>query len=274
MSFLIPKTIEEHILAGLRAGPKTTTSLLGEVSASLSVTKQGFYAALRKLKADETIVVYKGSVSINTAWIQRMNDRVREMQSAYLAGDDIGFLGLREGESISYRFANTQHLDTFWGHSQNVLISQTSVSEAVYSYDPHYWFYIARPDTEQKLVSDIVASGRQFLMTVGGASPLDKALKEDFSDDLRQYHLGNPLKNDNYYVVVIGNYVTEVTLDPEIAEQVNDIYTSATEKDTDSVGKLKNLLTAKARHKIKISRNSRKARELKATLGKNFFVRK
>jgi len=183
-------------------------------------------------------------------------------------------LALRDKESVSYTFATTRHLDTFWGHTQSILANQTPVSEPVFSYDPHYWFYIAREETEKKLVQDIAASGRQFLMTVGSDTPLDRILKSDFNSDNLQYHLAQIFEERNYYVVVVGDFITEVKLDEKVAAMIDDAYSQSETMNEEVIKKLQAMLAVKARHKIKISRNSRKAKLLKAKLAKNFYVRK
>lgn len=265
--------MEERVLAGLTNGPKKPAALLKEIDPNILFTKQSFYWALRKLKAEEAITIYKGVVSLNSAWVRLMAERVRRMEAGYGSPDAPGVLGLREGESVSYTFADMRYLDTFWGHAQNLLVSQTPASEPVYSYDPHYWFYIARKETEEKLVDDIATSGRQFLMTVGGTTPLDKELKREFYDDNRQYHIEKIFDKESYYVVVIGSYVTEVTLDPDIAKRIAHVYETHSAGEAGATTALKELLAVKGRHKIKIGKNSRKAKLLKARLGKPFFIR-
>lgn len=274
MSFIQPRTSEEVILHLLAKGPIKSIDLLSFVETRIHVTKQAFYAALRKLKKEEAIVIYKGTASLNTAWVERMSDWFDTARAAYLSDSAASsILGLKERESVSYTFADTKHLDTFWGHTQNILVNETPTTESVYSFDPHYWFYIVRKETERRLIDGIVGKGKQFLMTVGGVMPLDKVLKTEFSDDNRQYHMERVFDRKDYYVVVIGNYITEVVLDPKMVEEIEKIYTSYTELTEEAVTSLQKLLSVPARHKIKISRNCRKARMIKTKLAKNFFIK-
>ncbi|MEK7099939.1 MAG: hypothetical protein AAB883_02260 [Patescibacteria group bacterium] len=276
MSLIDPKTIEEEIVHFLVAGEQTTLTLLHKIDLERrGVTKQGFYAALRKLKGEEVVVVYQGRVSLNTAWIRRMQDTLATLSAAYIpTSESSDILALTEKETVSYTFSTTKHLDTFWGHTQNQIIERTPRSEAVFSYDPHYWFYVARKETEERLIEHITSENRQFLMTVGGETALDRSLKARFATDLRQYHQEKLFPRPEYYVVVIGDYLTEVVLDSRVAAMVDDIYERSTGADSITEKTLARLLTIKAKHRIKISRNARKARELKTKLGKNFFIQK
>ncbi len=275
MSLLKPIDIEERILYRLRGGERRTTTLLAAIAEEKKVTKQGFYAALRKLEAEESITIYKKNVALNVAWVKELASVAEQVQEVYLPKrEETGVLALGEKESVSYIFSNTRHLDTFWGHSQSLIINQTPVTEPVYTYDPHYFFYLARAETEKKLVADIAKSGRQFLMTVGGTDPLDKVIQKDFDSDLRQYHMEEIFPERNRYVVVIGDYITEAHLDPVVARDVDVLYREHETFDEVVRSEFDRLLLIKARHKIKITRNARKARALKVKMGKNFFIEK
>lgn len=275
MSLLRPATVAEAIMNQLKNGERKTTQVLKDLSVfEGGITKQAFYSALRKLKNEEVVVVYGGRVAINTAWVLDMRELVAQMERSYLPENiEADLPALSQKESVSYLFSNSRHLDVFWGHSQSQIIRRTPASEPVYSYDPHYWFYIARKETESKLIDEITSTNRQFLMTVGGVAPLDKVLRADFSGDLRQYNMQSVFPKRNYYVVVIDDYITEVWLDENMTNLIDEIYERSEVLDDVVRKNFEKLLTIKARHRIKISRNARKAQVLKKKLGKDFFVR-
>jgi hypothetical protein len=276
MNIINPKRLEDLIVNLLMDGERATTELLSVIRINRkNTTKQGFYAALRKLKADEVILVYRKAVSLNTAWIKKMHEAFEIIEKTYTTDHkSFDVLDLEEKESISYAFSNIKNLDIFWGHSQNILIHNSQTSEPVYSYDPHYWFYIARKETEKELLKEIVAQKRQFLMTVAGQAKLDKIIKTDFNNDFLQYSYNKDLfkkKNNNYYITVIGDYITEVFLDEQISKEIDQLYKTDLDVEKAS-GILKNLLDKKGKSKIKISKNKTRAQKLKTKMGKDFYV--
>lgn len=274
MNILKPKKIEDLVTASLIHGEQMASELLGRIqSTGKNITKQGFYAALRKLKTEETILIYKGRVSLNTVWIKKMRDMFEIIDRAYTMGTkSFDVLGLENKESITYSFSTIRNLDIFWGHSQNILIHNTDEQEPVYAYDPHYWFYIARKDTERELLRELERNKRQFLMTVSSTLPLDKTIKTDFNTDYLQYNYENMFDKNNYYVTVIGDYITEVFLDETTAQKIEGIYESATGITESVTHNLKSLLELKVKSKIKISRNQARAEKLKKKMGKDFYV--
>lgn len=87
------------------------------------ITKQGFYAALRKLRSEEIVTIRKKTVALNTSWIRDLQSLAETMSHVYL-GENASFdlLSLNDKESASFVFSTTIALDVFWGHSQNIFL--------------------------------------------------------------------------------------------------------------------------------------------------------
>jgi hypothetical protein len=273
MNLLRPKSVEEIVVTALISGQQTTNNLLLEVKKRKgALTKQGFYAALRKLKAEEVIVIYKKIVALNTAWIKDMERMISKVSLSYGDSHSYNNLYIQEKESVTYSFSSIKHLDAFWGHSQNILIARTSPQEPIFAYDPHYWFYIARRATEKRLLEEITTQGRQFLMTVGFETPMDKMIKKDFKRDLLQYNHKKIFMDVAYYVTVIDDYITEVVLDQKISDAIHALYMNNKHVTPEVMSRLESFLYAKAKNKIRISKNKTRAEKIKKRLAKDFYI--
>jgi hypothetical protein len=273
MSFLNPESTSERIITLLESGPMTTIELLTLVNQSHKVTKQGFYAALRELRKQESVILYKKTVSLNTAWISRMQERLASISHAYLSVPYLpDIFAFHDKESATFTFSNSRTLDTFWGHAQSLLIRHTPITEPIYSYDPHYWFYIARKETEERLIQEIEKSGRPFFMIAGGSGELDRLAQDRFKGNLLQYHRLALFPDPTYYVSIIGDYILEVSLDHHLAERVEKIYVNSSPKT--ATEELKPLLERRSKNKIKISRNASRATSLKRKFSPYFYTSK
>lgn len=273
MNIIKPEKLEDLILHNLIQGEMVTTNLLSKIRLNgKNTTKQGFYAALRKLKKEEVILVYKGTVSLNTVWIKKMQDVFEKISQTYTINQkSFDVLSLEDKESTSYSFSTIKNLDIFWGHAQNILIHNTSPQQPIYAYDPHYWFYLARRDTEKELLKEIEQNKRQFLMTVGGTTALDKIIKTDFDSDYLQYNYNKLFDRSNYYITIIGDYITEVFLDQDISNRIDSIYNQNTDVHG-ATNLLKTFLEARVKNKIKISKNRLRAEKLKTRMGRDFYI--
>lgn len=273
MSLISPHKIDELILEALMTGPSRTTALFREVCESHLVSKQGFYAALRRLKANDTIVIAKKQVSLNTTWIHKMRDLIAKMGRTYEQREEHEVLRLRDKESISYVFSSLRQLDNFWGHIQNIVVRALPKNAAVFTYDPHYWFYIGRRETERALIKEVVTSGKQFLMTVAGTTPLDEVIRRDFDIDAKQYHMGECFDDEHLYLVVVGDFIFETRFEPRVSAHIEDIYTRYTSLTPEAVRALNAVQEIRARFRLRVSRNKTRAQKLKSRLSKNFFIR-
>jgi hypothetical protein len=276
MSIIKPHSLEDIIIDCLKQGEKESPSLLYEVQTIRThITKQGFYAALRKLRKEEVVTVRKKMVSLNTSWIRDLQLVVDNMNSAYLGENaSFGLLSLNDKESASFVFSTTVALDVFWGHSQNIFFYNTSVETPIYCYDPHYWIYVARKETEQKLLEDIAKNNRQFLIVVGGDTPLDHLTKKDFTNEFIQYHVQKLYEKNNYYFTVIGDYITEVFMNEQTTKKIEELYMKYNTISSELLTELHKLLVDRRKHRIKISRNASKAEEMKKKLRKYFYIKK
>lgn len=274
MSLLKPQFIGERIITVLKSGPMRGPQLLEELDrTNQHYTKQALYAALRDLMHEDVVVKHRSNYALNTTWILRLQTFAQEAGLQYGAvhtGSEI--LSLNVGESVSYTFTHIQALDTFWGHAQNLLMQKTP-NVPIFAYDPHYWFLIAHTDTERALLNHIVASGRQFLMAVGGATPLDKSLARHFDGTLTQYAYVTLPEAKGRYLSSIGDYVITVALDEVTSAKIDTVFAHHASHTDEAVDTLRSLLRSKAKSKIKIAHNPRLAKQFRSRLKKYFFIK-
>ncbi len=268
MKLYEPKDVKEYIINELFHGEKSTTNLLNDIQDKYRITKQGFYLALKKLKKNEVIIVYNKMVKLDSIWATK----TKELLDEYLNDTSKNqILNLSDRESVSYKFSSIKHLDTLWGDAQETL-ALINPKNAIFSYDPHYWFYIVRQKREEALLQKIVARKQQFLMTVGSESGIDKSIKMHFTGDLLQYNHKKLFEKNNFYITLIGEYIIEVTLDKKISDEIDRIYSSNTEITEEVIEQLGNILSSKTKNKIKISRNRARGVKLYRKFKKDFYI--
>jgi hypothetical protein len=275
MSLLKPESLDERIIHLLQNGSLSTANLLAQLGGEgKKLSKQGFYKALRQLKADDVVVVTKGAASLNTTWIQQVSDLLSRASAAYSTGTSSGILSLADKESVSYHFGTLQQLDNYWGHLQDIVVKATPASEPLFTYDPHYWFYLARPEIEKAHIALANSLGKQFLMTVAGTTPLDKVVLLDFNNEMRQYHMERVLEKPGYYVVIVGDYVFEASFEEAVERHIEHIYTQHTAPTPEALREIEQIPHLKTRTKLKVSRNHTRAQTLKRKLSKNFIIKR
>lgn len=274
-----PEKIEEFVLKILADGPMPAMALVKKISfLRLRATKQAVYAALRKLKKSEIVVMHGKIVSLNGAWINKMSDFFAETRHKYSIGtaETEGFLALDDGDKITYNFKNPEIADAFWGHAFDLLADVMPKTEPIYIYNPHEWFLIAREEQETALFKHITDEKRQILVTTPGTSELDRAVKKYFDGTYAQYYLSpmHLFKKGNYYVNIFGDYIIEAWIDEKTHEAIEKFYKNYMTLDAESKTALKNIINSQGKNKISISKNKDKSEKLKKMLRKEFYILK
>lgn len=269
--------LEQHLISLLQKGPLSSADLLFAVRKKRSgTTKQGMYAALRKLIKAEIVVKHKAQVSLNVTWLTKL-DSFASLASHFYSSDarSGNFLDLADGDRISYEFKSANATDAFWIHVLLLLVEAYPKANFL-AYNPHCWFFLVRPESERTLRDVIMRKKSQYLVMVGGKRPLDRAIRKEFDGKGSQYSMREKslFKKNNYYLNVIGEYVIEVTIDTAQANAIDRLYNSAKSFTPDIEDELRDIITSKGRTRLIVSRDKKKAEKLRRMLAKPFYIRK
>ena len=275
MNILKPSSIDEYIINILQKKSLSGADLLGEIQKTRkTTTKQALYAALRKLKKQEIIIMNNMNISLSSVWVIRMAEffqTAKYMYTKTISQDD-GFLNLADGEKISYSFADPHTADVFWGHAFHLFTEIFPVDRPLYIYNPHQWFIIARAESEKTLFDTISNTGRTVYMLVGSRDYLDVHTSSEFNQKNFQYHATTDkvFEKRNYYINSVGDFIIEAYLDDDITDHIDQFYTKTKILDTETTSYLENIVKKSGKVKLVISRNSKKAAKLQKTIG-NYF---
>ena len=276
MSLVKPKNIEENLLFLLKRGPQKCLDLVAKIKEIRpQTTKQAVYCALRILRDQENIIIAKGTASLNLSWLNEMTNFFESAKGSYVKNSNDGsFLRLEDKERIKYYFQTVEKADIFWTQAIYILIEQLKEEEPIFFYNPHEWFLLARNKNEQAFIDSFAHKNHPFLLTAGGSTPLDKHIASGFDGTKSQYNmLSKPMfKENNYYLNIFGDFLIEVWLDKEIADEVESLYRTATSFDEAAKEKIQKILARQGRMRLVISRNHKKATKLKRILAKDFAI--
>lgn len=270
-------TLENTVIECLQKGTLSTTDLLKLLREKRSrTTKQGMYAVLRKLIRAEVVLKHKQLVSLNIVWLSKLESFVSLAEHFYTSTSRSGnFLGLADGEKIKYEFQNPNVTDAFWNHVIYLLV-EARPKQPWFAYNPHCWFFLARPESERALRDFIIRNGGQYLLIVGAKHPLDQSIRKEFDNEHSQYFMREPplFPKNNYYLNIIGDYVIEVWIDPAQANEIEQLYASASETTEEIGERLQDIIGSKGKTKLVVSRDRKKAEKFRRMLSKPFYISK
>ncbi len=278
MLFSTRQNIEQVILQLLQKGSLTTRELrtLLQRKEKGGVTKQGMYRVLRRLIRAEIVVKHAKQISLNVAWLTKMESFVSLAEHFYMSDNRSGsFLGLTDGEKIKYEFQTLKSTDAFWIHML-FLLAEANPNTPWFGYNPHDWFFLVRAESERLFRDFLIKNGGQYLMTSYDTGYLDRLIHKEFDDKNSQYYIRkSPLfEKNNYYLNVIGDYVIEVWIDPTQARAIENIYSSATKFTPDIEKQLQGVINSSGKTKLIVARDKKRAEKLKRMLAKPFYIPK
>lgn len=272
------KSIEEITIEFLQKGSLSTSDLIENISKERkNTTKQGVYRVLRKLNEEEKIIIHNKNVSLNLHYIKKMSNFFTIAEHFYspknLNTND--FLNLREKEKISYNFKKVDMLDAFWTHIFYILNEIIDSKNPIYVYNPHEWFALVRKDTDEAIINSNTNKSRQILLTVSHDDHLDKELKKELRNETLQYNINTKkiFKKDNLYLSIFGDYILEAFIDEKINKEINIFFKDSQSLNNVAKGRLLDIISKNGKNKFIISRNKKRAEELKKILGKDFYIK-
>ena len=84
----------------------------------------------------------------------------------------------------------------------------------------------------------------------------------------------NLFKKNTYYVNVFNDFIIEVWIGKNTADRIEKLYTTTKSCTENTIQELQNIMQIQEKIKITISRNKRKADNIKKTLSKFFYIPK
>lgn len=278
MNILSPKSIEELVIYFLQKKSLSGKELLDLIRTKRPTTKQALYAALRKLRKSEIVILLKKRISLSSVWVIKMSDFFQTAKYFYskTALTTEGFLNIEEGDRISYTFKNPHTADIFWGHAFDILSEITALSDPVYAYNPHEWFLLARHESERALFDKIIKTGKQIFVVAGGNTYLDKLTAREFDGKVSQYYPSKDtiFEKRNYYVNIFGDYIVEAWVDEKLSKHLDDFYHQTSTWNEASKEQLRLIVQKEGKTKLIISKNKKRAIQFKTRLEKYFYIKK
>lgn len=275
---MLPKSnLEQKVIQLLHGGAVKSTRLVQMLVAEEQITFQAVYAAVRRLRHDEIVLVQGKKLILNSVWLEQMGAFFSKAQKVYLTKapeESFSFGTLEEGDRVTYKFKNPVLLDQVWGQVFFELVKRVSIDVPIMIYNPHYWFPIVRQESEATIFKWLQAEGHKAYFATASTSTLDsRTIKEFLKDMSHSYSLGvQKGYENNFYMNIIGDYLIEVTLDESISAKIDGFFAVRESCTTQDVNVLRGIVESVGKNKIVISRNKTKAKRIRTSIAKHFLV--
>lgn len=274
MLFADKTRIDEYIIEVLDRGSLVGPALFEKIiNKNKNISKQALYKSLRKLQKNEVINKIGTHYSLNRTWLRKIYDfgkrHIHEVEKIEVTN----ILDFEDGDSVTYKFKNPFSVDITLGHLFDIIFDSLKEKQVVLNYHPHEWLILSRTETEKYWLNRFSHDKKMMLFNIGGNTVLDKKFKKDFQTEYVKINTGlSYTLKSNQYLSVVGDYVFEITTDPEFEKRVDRFFQEHTEIDDLAQKQINAISKQKYKSKLKLSKNKKKADMWRKKFKKDFYV--
>jgi hypothetical protein len=264
MLFSPKESTEDSLTRLLIAGQKSVKELqiLLEHDKK-AVTFQGIYKALTALLKSE-LVIKKGSLYfINEEWRQKVISNL-DSGNSFVLGDK---------EKINYELSSLIHLDQYW---KNLILPlhKAHPEDPIFIYNPHeIWLHLSEQRKQSELdYYESFSKNKIFAFyALGGNTIHDQSIKKQFQNDYLQINVGNEYFPKTDYPVVFNDYILTTRISKSNSEKIEKCYAES-ETAEELELRLQKIGIEKNKTKLIVLKDREKAKRLRKTLSKKFFI--
>lgn len=275
---LFTSEIEEYIVKLLSQSTYRTTVLLEEVQKQHAISKQAFYAALRRLKKAQIIFINQKIVQLNTLWVEMLINFTKDVAHTYEEEYrmESKYLNLEPGERVTYSFKSIEEADIFWNHAVLLLVKQHDVHKPVCVYNPHQWFLYARHETEKLTWQSLAEKGVLLICALGGKTETDKKTVQEMNSwhtNVKASLTEKELVPNNRYINIYGDIIIEMRIPLATTEKIGTWFKNGKVSSL-YIKELQKIIQESANIKFTFSNNPTRARKLGRQIAKHFHIPK
>jgi hypothetical protein len=236
------------------------------------MTLQGFYRLLAELQKKRVIVKDGKLLSIDAGWVHAVMDFSERLKATYLqANPTTANILVGEGESTSFEFPTVIDMDNYWYHALVIVThyyaEHPSDDVHVYNYNDHCWYQVIRSGSEQALGDTYAHMGLDWYLVAGSSSYIDGLVSGMIQGKAFHYTQSEKLDfPENYYVVVIGDFIFETELPKYIFEMMESVYDRVQAITDPALQSIEDLIRLPAKTTLKISCNAKRAEEIRTKI--------
>lgn len=266
----------EIIEALTRKYPLSVLQLTSEIGkqSGRKVSRQAVHLAVNTLINDQYLDKSNQSYKLSGRFIQDLEKVVVELKETYgKSPDSRTLLNGRNTQKIAV--SSLKEMDAVWNNLLREILQPYPIPKHPYlQCVPHAWFSIAQFEEEKHISSLLIERTTGFYTRAAGVTKLDKWLAR-FYEGAKSQYLISPLKSTNgcrSQLSIFDDYIIEAEYPKGIAQRLDYLFESSSQISEIDLRGFISCVSSPAEIIIKVSRNRRRAKRLKASLFGDFAV--
>ena len=270
--------VEAAVVDRLLSGARPVGDVVVEVSAALTVSVQGVYKAIRKLRAEEIVTVHNKQIALSGVWIAKEKARLQFAEDAYRSAAELRALIEQESGKVRSVFKTLGEVDLYWTHAYFQLATRVDPTVPTYSIQPHDWYPYVREETDTHWIKQHREAGRVSRTLITHPGPLDHKVMRERKRELGalfEFTLGeNPFRQDSAtYYSLLAPYIITVQFAPAVAAALDEFIAShdTLPLSADASKEIGAIIQTSGRFVFTIEKSEKKAAQMEQKV-KKYFV--
>lgn len=258
------KTLYDHITEALLGKPMDVSQIQNYLNdKKISATVQGIYKALRELTSEDITVKQKKTYFISNVWREKLEKMVSQRPPFKLSKD----------ERTVYHFNKIENLDMFWKHTITDIQSELEDFPVFHANAHNFWHLVpGRYGSEIEYRSMFSEIKKYAFTLIGGITPFDKNLKQNYSHEYQQYHFDNHYPfNRRDHLSVIGPYIITTRVSVSLARVTDRLYETCFTED-ELARKLEPEFKKHGSVTMTVEHNEGKAKSMRKKMSADFHI--
>lgn len=236
----------------------------------IKMSTANFYKIIARMVENQILVKTGDQVALNMTWATSVY-KYAEMMYQQKNSQMEAFLPFKQGERRTFQAESLDKIDPIWTHLVLYLFTQEK-DEMIYVYEAHPWYLLGRPATERRMYESCYIQGKKIRMLLGNKTFLDQYGYQLHKTTPCEVMITDqpPFPKEGYTFWLCGEYIIECYY-PELISQYFASFFETTKSINDFDLKTFNgIFYIKVPAELKVSRDKKKAEEMRQSI-KKFF---
>lgn len=224
---------EKEVIELLEKGPIIKKKLISDISKKLSMTPQGVYKIINKLKDKEVIIENAKILAISAVFIARIREYYLALTKTYYKDDaTLTFLPeIKDTSKVSFVFETFKDLNNFWDNAAFLLKKSQKEKRYYCLFEPYSMYFRYSKEQATLFIKHLQSFGYSIVWV--SLPAINDTMMADVSE-IRS--LGVQVVFDEKLDKYIGfnlfdDYMIETTYDSQWMDMMIDFFESGTPRD-------------------------------------------
>lgn len=236
----------------------------------IEMSTANFYKIIAKMVENQILVKTGDHLALNMTWATSVY-KYAELMHQQKSLQTEAFPPFKQGERRTFPAESLDKIDPIWTHLVLYLFTQED-DEMIYVYEAHPWYLLGRPATERRMYESCAVQGKKIRMLLGNKTFLDQYGYKLHKTTPCEAVITDkpPFPKEGYTFWLCGEYIIECYYPDLISQYFSSFFETTKTIDAFDLKTFNGIFHIKVPAELKVSRDKKKAEEMRKSI-KKFF---